>query len=163
MLSRRADSRFLPEPLRPVLRLKARVASLRSLRPGDTAGYGPSFTASRPTLAAALSIGYADGLDRRLSCGRGQVLLDGRRCPILGRVCMDQVLVDATAVPWLAPGDEAVLIGRSGTEEISALDLAEQCGTIANEILSRLGPRLDRIAVSTPDKNQLESTERPAL
>lgn len=147
MLSRREDSRFLPEPLRPVLSLKARVASLRRLEPGDTAGYGPSFTAYRPTLAAALAIGYADGLDRRLSCGAGEVLIGGCRCPILGRVCMDQVLVDVTDAPVPTQGDEAVLIGRSGEEEITALDMAERCGTIANEILSRLGPRLERLIV----------------
>ena len=154
MLSRREDSRFLPEPLAPVLSLKARVASLRWLRPGESAGYGPSFTAGRPTLCAALSIGYADGLDRRLSQGRGQVLLGGRRCPILGRVCMDQVLADATAVPWLAQGDEAVFIGRSGAEEITACDVAAQCGTIANEVLSRLGSRLERVVLRGPDEKE---------
>lgn len=145
MLSRREDDRFLPEPLKPVLSLRARVASLHWLRPGETAGYGPSFTAFRPTLAAALTIGYADGLDRRLSDGAGEVLLGGRRCPILGRVCMDQVLVDATEVRRVSPGDEAVLIGHAGGETITAGDLAAQCGTITNEILSRLGPRLPRL------------------
>ena len=149
MLSRREDARFLPEPLRPVLTLKARVASLHWLHPGDTAGYGPSFTAFRPTLAAALAIGYADGLDRRLSDGAGEVLLGGRRCPILGRVCMDQVLVDATEVRRAAPGDEVLLIGRAGGEEITAGDMAAQCSTLTNEILSRLGPRLPRLVSSS--------------
>ena len=92
-----------------------------------------------------LSIGYADGLPRALSCGNGQVLINGHRAPIVGRICMDQTLVDVTDIPFLCPGGEAVLIGSSGSEEITAYDLAEACGTITNEILSRLGERLGRV------------------
>ena len=76
-------------------------------------------------------------------------LLGGRRCPILGRVCMDQVLVDATEVRRAAPGDEVLLIGRAGGEEITAGDMAAQCSTLTNEILSRLGPRLPRLVSSS--------------
>lgn len=133
--------------LRPVLSLKARVAQLQTLRPGERAGYDLQFTARRETRLAVLSIGYADGLPRCLSCGVGTVLLRGRRAPIAGRICMDQTLVDATEIPETAPGDEAVLIGKSGAEEITACDVAEAAGTISNEILSRLGGRLERIAV----------------
>lgn len=94
---------------------------------------------------ATLSIGYADGLPRKLGGGIGTVLLHGRRAPIVGRICMDQTLVDVTDIPPVSPGDAAVLIGRSGKQELTACDLAEQTGTISNEILSRLGGRLNRM------------------
>ena len=107
---------------------------------------------------AALSIGYADGLPRALSCGVGSVLIHGRRAPILGRICMDQTLVDISAIPESAPGDTVTVLGSSGALSISACDIAASCGTIANEILSRLGPRLERRAVGTA-----ASTPLPAL
>ena len=96
---------------------------------------------------AALTIGYADGLPRALGSGVGSVLIHGRRAPILGRICMDQTLVDVTEIPEARAGDTAVLLGASGQEVISACDVARQVGTIANEILSRLGPRLERRTV----------------
>lgn len=134
-------------PLRPVLSLKARVASLRTLHKGEAAGYGLAFIAEREMKLAVLSIGYADGLPRTLSGGNGRVLINGYSAPILGRVCMDQTLVDVSHIPETAQGDTAVLIGCQGGQEITAEELAERCGTIANEILSRLGGRLERISV----------------
>lgn len=134
-------------PLRPVLSLKARVSSLRTLHAGESAGYGLAFTACRDMKLAVLSIGYADGLSRSLSQGRGRVLINGCSAPIVGRICMDQTLVDVSGVSELSPGDVAVLIGTSGDQEITAGELAKGCGTIANEILSRLGERLERIPV----------------
>ena len=131
--------------LRPVLSLKARVASVRQLEPHEGAGYGLAFTARRPTRLAALCIGYADGLPRSLSCENGAVLIRGERAPIVGRVCMDQTLVDVTDIPGVQGGDVAVVIGRMGKEEISVYDIAESAGTITNEILSGLGARLKRI------------------
>lgn len=131
--------------LRPVLSLKARVASVKTLRAGEGAGYGLAFTARRETRLAVLSIGYADGLPRSLSCGMGSVLIRSVKAPIVGRICMDQTLVDVTSVPGAAAGDTAVLIGTSGSESIGVCELAHQSGTISNEILSRLGPRLKRI------------------
>lgn len=136
-----------PVDLHPVLSLKARVAQVRSLAAGEGAGYDLKFTAQRPTKLAVLTIGYGDGLPRSLGCGRGAVLLRGCRAPIVGRVCMDQTLVDVSDCPAAAPGEEAVLIGRSETEEISACDVARQAGTISNEVLSRLGARLERILI----------------
>ena len=133
--------------LRPVLSLKARVASVRRLSPGEGAGYGLEFCPERETRLAALSIGYADGLPRDLSCGAGRVLIRGREAPVAGRICMDQTLVDVTDIPGVQAGDEAVLIGRSGRKSISAYELAAQTGTITNEIVSRLGPRLERILI----------------
>lgn len=133
------------ESLLPVLSLKARVASVRRLRPGESAGYGQTFTAARETVIAVLSIGYADGLPRELSEQKGSALIKGRRVPIIGRICMDQTLVDATGIPDLQVGEPAVFIGTSGDLEITAAEVAAQCGTITNELLSRLGTRLHRV------------------
>ena len=147
VLSTGADTDALDQKLMPVLSLKARVASVRTIDTGESAGYGLDFAAPCSMRIAALSIGYADGLPRQLSGGVGSALIAGQRAPIVGRVCMDQVLVDVSAIPGVRAGETAVLIGRSGGEEITAGDLAEQAGTITNEILSRLGARLERIAV----------------
>jgi serine/alanine racemase len=144
VLSTRADMERCPLPLRPVLSVKARVTTLKALRKGEAAGYGLQFVADRDTRIAVLSIGYADGVPRALSCGVGSVLIHGRRAPIAGRICMDQTLVDISGVPDVKAGDVAVIIGQSGEEQITACDLAEQTGTISNEILSRLGQRLER-------------------
>ena len=127
--------------LRPVLSLRARVACVRTLRPGDRAGYGLAFQAERETRLAVLTIGYADGLPRALSQQGGRVLLRGVSCPMAGRMCMDQLLVDVTGVPEIQAGDVATLIGRDGNQEIPAEEVAERCGTITNELLSRLGKR----------------------
>ncbi len=131
--------------LEPVLGLKARVVSLRTVKRGEGAGYGLRFQARRDSRLAVLSIGYGDGLPRSLSCGRGAALIRGCRAPVAGLICMDQSLVDVTELPTVRPGDEAVLIGRSGDLRQSAEDLAQAAGTIPNEILSRLGPRLERV------------------
>lgn len=145
VLSTGADTRRRARALRPVLSVKARVTTLRMLRRGEAAGYGLQFVARRDTVLAVLAIGYADGIPRALSCGVGNVLIRGRRAPVAGRICMDQMMADVTGIPGVTAGDAAVLIGRSGDEEITACDLAEQAGTISNEILGRLGPRLPRM------------------
>lgn len=134
-----------PAPLKPVLSLKARVASVRTLYAGESAGYGIDFTAAQNMRIAALSIGYADGLPRILAQQGGMALLHGCAAPIVGRICMDQTLVDVSRIPQVQQGDTAVLIGKSDSLEITALQVAGQCGTITNELLSRLGSRLERI------------------
>lgn len=131
----------------PVLSLKARVSVVRDLKAGECAGYGMDYCAKRDTKIAVLTIGYADGLPRELSEGKGSVLIHGRRADIIGRICMDQTLVDVSGIKDVKAGDIAVLIGSSGTEEISALDIAEEADTITNEVLSRFGGRLARIVV----------------
>lgn len=145
LLSRAGDLDRAAPDLRPVLSLRARVAAVRELEAGQGAGYGLAFTAQRPTRLAVLTIGYADGLPRNLE--GAQVLLHGCRAPIVGRVCMDQTFVDVTALPPVAPGDVATLIGADGGETISAQALAGQAGTITNDLLSRLGPRLERVTL----------------
>jgi alanine racemase len=95
-------------------------------------------------FGAVLSIGYADGIPRSLSCGVGNVLIGGVLSPIVGCVCMDQTIVDVTKIENIKQGDIAVIIGKDGEAEISALDIAEQAKTVPNEVLSRLGGRLTR-------------------
>ncbi len=144
------ETSALPHNLSPVLSLKARVVSVRTLYAGDSAGYSLAFTAKKDMRAAVLSIGYADGLPRELSCGRGHVLLHGCKAPVIGRICMDLTLVDISHIPQVSAGDTAVLIGTSGEQEITAAELASRCGTITNELLSRLGERLKRIENEKP-------------
>lgn len=145
LLSSEADTLPWKGILRPVLSLKAKVTSLRPLYAGEAAGYGAAFTAEQDMQIAAVSIGYADGLPRELSYGKGSFLIHGCKAPIIGRICMDQTIVDVSGIPQVRPGDTAVIIGTSGEAEITAGQIAEQCGTISNEILSRLGARLDRV------------------
>ncbi len=147
ILSTEADTKTWQSRLRPILSLKARVASVRMLRAGESAGYGLAFTADKDMQIATVCIGYADGLPRALSHGKGSVLIGGHRAPIIGRICMDQTLVDISAIPQVQAGDVAVVIGKSGNLEITVGELAEECDTITNEILSRLGHRLERFFV----------------
>lgn len=144
VLSTRLETKNCKIELRPVLSLKSRVASIKKLNSGEGAGYGLSFVAKQETKIAVLTIGYADGLPRSLSCGVGNVLINGFKVPIVGRICMDQTLIDVSAVPEIKAGDTAIIIGVSGKEMITACDIAEQTGTITNEIFSRLGGRLER-------------------
>ena len=130
--------------LEPVLSVKARIALVKPLHKGEAAGYGLHYVAQEDARLAVVTIGYGDGIPRALSCGVGNVLVHGCKAPIVGAVCMDQLLADVTGIPDVKPGEIAVLVGRLGTERITAGDLASQCGTIPNEILSRLGPRLVR-------------------
>ncbi len=131
--------------LRPVLSLKARVVLVRALSRGETVGYGRESLLQRDACIAVLSIGYADGIPRCLSNGQGRVLIHGRFAPIVGRICMDQLMVDVTEINGVQQGDIATLIGKDGDEEICAERVAEEAGTITNELLSRLGRRLERI------------------
>ncbi len=126
----------------PVLSLRARVAAVRELEPGEYAGYGRAFQAERKTRLAVLSIGYADGLPRDFGERNGEVLIRGQRAPVVGRLCMDQMLADVTEIEGVKGGDVVTLIGRDGASLIRAEDLAEQLGTISNEVLARLGSRL---------------------
>ena len=144
VLSCRDDLTGCPVKLLPVLSLKARVALVKQVYPGEGAGYGLDYVADREKQIAVVSIGYADGIPRSLSCGHGKALINGFEAPIIGRICMDQMLVDVSDVPDAKSGDAAILIGASGDKEITAYDLAEAAGTITNEVLSRLGERLKR-------------------
>lgn len=145
VLSRPHESTKADLKLKPVLSLKARVTCVKYLHSGEAAGYGLTFTAEKEMKLAVVSIGYADGIPRELS-NKGHALIKGRRVSVVGRVCMDQLLVDVSEIPDVFAGEEVVFIGKSGAEEITAEEMAEEAGTISNEILSRLGGRLKRIA-----------------
>ncbi len=130
--------------LRPALSLKARVARLRMLPPGTGVGYGATFVTSRPTLAALVPLGYADGIKRSYS-NRGAVLVHGQRARLLGRVSMDQLVVDVTDIAGVIEGDEVALIGRQGDDAISADDMASIMATINYEVVVGLSARLPRV------------------
>lgn len=131
-------------PLRPALALKSRVARLAWLEPGTTVGYGRTWRAERRTQAALVPCGYADGLPRSLS-NRGEALVGGQRAPYLGRVSMDQIVVDVTHIPAVGQDDEVVLIGRQGAQEVSAEELARLDGTINYEIVTQISARVPRV------------------
>lgn len=131
--------------LRPVLALKSKVVLARTIESGESVGYGREFVAEQETKVAVISIGYADGFPRSLSTGKGHVLIHGCRAPIIGRICMDQLMADVTGLPAIKRGDVVTLIGKDGSEEITAEQVAVNAGTITNELLSRLSDRLERV------------------
>ena len=143
VLSKKEDNEIAPA-LQPVLSLKARVAIVKKIHRNESVGYGLDFTADRDMKIATIAIGYADGLPRSLSNGAGEVLINGCKAPIIGRICMDQTIVDVSGIPEVNAGDTAILIGKTGGHAIHVTDWAEKANTISNEILSRLGNRLDR-------------------
>jgi alanine racemase len=152
-------STAVPTPgleLSPVLSWKARVVALHRIGEGDRVGYGRTFVVERSTLIATVSVGYADGYPRRLS-GSGVMLVGGRRVPVIGRVSMDFVTVDATEVGGVEIGDEVVIIGAQGAESIGADELAESAGTIAWEVLCAVGPRVRRIVSSAAESGGAEA------
>lgn len=130
--------------LRPVLSLKSRVTRLKRLDPGETVSYGRTWTAPRPSTVALLMCGYGDGLRRALS-NRGSVLVRGQRAPIVGRVAMDMSVADVTNIRDVTLDDEVVIIGRQGSEEITADEIAQLCDTISYEILTGITARVPRL------------------
>ncbi len=130
--------------LRPALTLKTRVSLARDLPAGHGVSYGRTFVTPRPTRVGTLAMGYADGYQRHLSNAGADVLVRGLRCPVLGRVTMDQTMVDLSALPTVEAGEEVVLIGRQGTEAILAAELAAKAGTIPWEIFTGLTARVGR-------------------
>jgi len=131
-------------PLRPAMRWRTEVLRVRTLEPGDSAGYGRSFRASTTTRLATIPVGYGDGLFRSAS-NRGQVLIGGTRCPIVGNIAMDLTTVDVSQVPGVAIGDEALLLGEQGGARLDARDLAEAARTIPYEVLTNVSRRVPRI------------------
>jgi alanine racemase len=133
-------------PLTPVMSLTSRVVAVKGVRPGEGVGYGFRFQAGEPVTTAVIPAGYADGIDLRVS-GRCQVLIRGRRMPIVGAVSMDMMTVDVTDLEHVSPGDEVVIIGRQGEaswQRIDAREMAAAIGTIPYEIVCRIGSRIER-------------------
>ena len=146
-------------PLKPVLAWKTHILGLRDVPAGQPLGYGGAYITASPARIAIVSVGYGDGLSRKVSLhageplsgcdqdpsvGRGEVLLRGHRAPVVGRISMDLTLLDVTHVPGASIGDEVVLIGHSGNEQISAWDLARASDTVVYETLCNLSKRVPR-------------------
>jgi alanine racemase len=132
--------------LRPVMTWKSRVAQVKSVPEGGFIGYGCTYRVTRDSRIAVIPVGYFEGYDRGLS-GVAYVLVRGRRAPVRGRVCMNMCMVDVTDIPGVELEDEVVLLGRQMDERLSAEQLAQWCGTISYEIVSRIHPSLPRIVV----------------
>jgi alanine racemase len=130
--------------LKPVMTLKTRIHFLKSVPSGFRISYGGTFVTRRESLIATLPIGYADGYSRTLS-NRGEVLVHGKRAPVIGKVCMDFIMVDVTDIPKVSLGDEVVLIGSQGKEMITAEEIADRMNTISYEVFCSIGKRVPRI------------------
>jgi alanine racemase len=132
-------------PLEPVLEWKAHVSFVRSLAAGERVSYGLKAPLREDALVATVPLGYADGIPRGYFSGGGEVLVKGRRRPLAGVVTMDQILVDCGGETEVRPGDEVVLIGRQGSEQLTAQDWAGRLDTIAYEVVTRIGSRVPRV------------------
>ena len=133
--------------LRPAMRWVARGVYVKTIQSGDRVSYGGLFEAKQPTRVMTVPVGYADGYRRGLT-GKGCVLVRGQRAPILGRVCMDQIMVDVTDIPDAQVGDEVVLLGAQGNEMIDADEMANWLGTISYEVICSPSKRVPRVYVN---------------
>lgn len=130
--------------LRPAMELKSCITYLKGIEAGDAVSYGGTFVAEKAMTVATVPVGYGDGYPRNLS-GRGRVLIRGKSAPILGRVCMDQMMVDVTGIPEVSRDDEVTLIGKDGEEEITVEELARTGGGFHYEIVCDIGKRVPRV------------------
>lgn len=134
----------LPVSPERAMTVKSRVSCVKDVEAGTPIGYGHTYIAPSPRRIATLGIGYADGYNRCIS-GKGYVLLHGKRASIVGRICMDQMMVDVTQIPEVKVGDDAVILGRDGEEEITADLLGKWANSFSYEVLSTFLPRVERI------------------
>jgi len=132
--------------LRPALTWKSQIVTVHSVRRGASVGYNGTFVATEPMRLALIAAGYADVLDRKLG-NRFSLIVRGQRAPIVGRISMDQTVLDVTEIPEVSPGDEVTLIGKQGEESISAFDHARVAGTIPWEILTGIAQRVPRVQI----------------
>jgi alanine racemase len=130
---------------KPALTWKTRVILVRNVGAGRSISYGRTFVTGRPTRIATLSAGYGDGYQRHLSGRNTDVLIRGKRCPLLGRVTMDQIMVDVSHLESVNAGEEAILVGSQGKETILASELATKAGTISWEIFTGITKRVERV------------------
>lgn len=129
--------------LNPVLRWESRIVLVKEFQAGTSIGYGRTFTTQEDMQGAIVPVGYADGYRHALA-NRAEVLVRGRRCPVRGAVSMDQIVVDVSRVPGVAPGEPVTLIGKDGKEEVTVEELARHAGTISYDILTGIGARVRR-------------------
>ncbi len=135
-------------PLRPVMDWRTAVTYVKRVQPGDKVSYGCTFTADRPMKLATVACGYGDGY-HRAATGRAEVIIHGRRVPVVGRICMDQMMADVTEVEGVVPGDEVVLLGAQGDQCITADELGAWSGTIGYEVLLAATDRVHRLWVNS--------------
>lgn len=145
LLGTERDQAQAPVDLRPALSWRARVTLVKQMQADEPVGYGRNYKTRTGSVIATVSIGYADGVPRVLAEKGGAVLIRGQRAPIAGNICMDQFMVDVTHIGGVQEGDTVTLIGQDGEASITAGEMARRCGTITNEIVSRIGQRVDRI------------------
>lgn len=143
VLSKLDDVKLSVE-LRPVLAVKSKIVTIKLVKAGETVGYGRAYTAASDRQIAVVTIGYADGIPRELSCGAGKVLVRGVEAEIVGRICMDQMMIDVTDISKVKVGDVVTVIGEDMRGNIPAEAVAMEADSITNELLSRLGGRLER-------------------
>lgn len=136
--------------LQPLLRWRTEIARLKELPPGHAIGYGTTFRTKRASRIATLPVGYADGYDRALS-NKGEVLVRGKRAPVVGRVSMDLVTIDVTDIADAALGDEVVLLGSQGSDEIAVEELAAKLDTITYEVFCSVSARVPRLYTDAHD------------
>jgi alanine racemase len=146
--------------IHPALSLKSQVSNIHELASGAGVSYGRTFVAQKPTQVALVSIGYGDGFHRILS-NKGSVLIGGRRAPIIGRVCMDQLVVNIDGIPGVKLDDEAVILGQQGQECIRATEVAALASTINYEVTTSLLPRVTRIYYKGGQIVHVESIDNP--
>ncbi|MBC7261824.1 MAG: alanine racemase, partial [Chloroflexi bacterium] len=144
-------------PLRPAMSIKARVARVRTLPAGSSISYNRTYITSKPTPVALVPIGYGDGYRRSLS-NKGMVLIHGQRVPIIGRVCMDQFMVDVSNIPDVQLNDEVVILGRQGDEEINAEEIGAWVGTNNYETVAAILPRVPRVYLTQSEAQAVSQT-----
>jgi len=133
--------------LKPAMTWKTRIGLIRDMPKGSSISYGRTFITPRAMRVATLTCGYADGYPRHLSNREADVLIHGKRCPLLGRVTMDLMMIDVSHIEDVDVGDEVVLMGRQGNEDVCCTELGEKAGTITWEITTRVGQRVKRVFV----------------
>jgi serine/alanine racemase len=141
------DETKLETDFRPVLSLKALIAQVREIEKGESVSYGRVYTAEKTIKLATVTIGYADGIPRNLTGSGGMCIVNGVKVPIIGRICMDMLMLDVSEAGEVSAGDHATFIGKVGDVEIRCEEFAASAGSITNEILCRLGARLPRMYI----------------
>jgi len=132
--------------LKPAMTFKTRVSHVKKLPPGKSISYGATYTTKRESIIATLPVGYADGYNRLLS-NRGEVLINSKRAPIVGRICMDQCMVDITHIPGVSVGDEAILFGMDGKNQLHVDEVAQKLNTINYEVVCMVSKRVPRVYI----------------
>jgi len=158
-IPRNRGGQYLPT-MDQALSMKAKIASIRTLAAGEKLGYGRTWQAPRDSRIAQVPLGYGDGYDRHLS-NKGELLLRGRRVPVVGTVCMDSTFIDVTGIPDAKVGEEVVLVGSQGDESVTIAEIADHCGTVVQEVPVRMNVRLPRVYTCQPgDERVAHLTDR---